>query len=116
MRQKACRARQIIDQIGDKWSLAVVHHLGSGTKRFTELLRVIPGISQRMLTVTLRGLERDGLVERTVYPVVPPKVEYRLTPMGETLLETVCMLMNWAHDHSEKIDAARADYDARVGA
>lgn len=102
-----------MDRIGDKWTLAVIHLIGTSTKRFTELLRVIPGISQRMLTVTLRGLERDGLVHRTVYPVVPPKVEYRLTPMGETLLETVCTLMNWAYEHSDAIDAARTAYDTR---
>ena len=109
----ACKVRDILDRIGDKWSLAVVHQIGTTTKRFTELLRIVPGISQRMLTATLRGLERDGLVSRTVYPVVPPKVEYRLTPMGETLLGTVCTLMNWAYDHSEAIDDARAVYDAR---
>lgn len=111
----ACKARDILDRIGDKWSLTVIHQIGMTTKRFTELLRIVPGISQRMLTATLRGLERDGLVSRTVYPVVPPKVEYRLTPMGQTLLETVYTLMNWAYNHSDAIDAARADYDARVG-
>lgn len=105
-----------MDRIGDKWTLAVIHQIGTSTKRFTELLRVIPGISQRMLTATLRGLERDGLVHRTVYPVVPPKVEYKLTPMGETLLDTVCMLMNWAYAHSDQIDAARGEYDARTEA
>ena len=112
----ACKVRDIVDRIGDKWSLAVIHQIGTSTKRFTELLRIIPGISQRMLTATLRGLERDGLVHRTVYPVVPPKVEYNLTPMGKTLLETVCMLMNWAYDHSDAIDKARTDYDARTPA
>lgn len=110
----ACKVRDIVDRIGDKWSLAVIHQIGTTTKRFTELLRIVPGISQRMLTATLRGLERDGLVHRRVYPVVPPKVEYRLTPMGTTLLETVCTLMNWAYEHSEAIDKARADYDARI--
>ena len=112
-REAACKARQIVDRVGDKWTLAVIHMIGTSTRRFTELLRVVPGISQRMLTVTLRGLERDGLVSRTVHPVVPPKVEYRLTPLGETLLETVCLLMNWAYSHSDEIDAARAEYDAR---
>lgn len=110
----ACKVRDIVDRIGDKWSLAVIHTIGTTTKRFTELLRTVPGISQRMLTATLRGLERDGLVHRTVYPVVPPKVEYRLTPMGATLLETVCTLMNWAYTHSDQIDAARTEYDART--
>jgi DNA-binding HxlR family transcriptional regulator len=112
----ACKIKDILDRIGDKWSLAVIHQISTSTKRFTELLRITPGISQRMLTATLRGLERDGLVERTVYPVVPPKVEYRLTPMGMTLLETVCVLMSWAYDHTDAIDAARAAYDNRIEA
>ena len=111
-----CKIRDIINRVGDKWTLAVIHQIGTSTRRFTELLRIVPGISQRMLTATLRGLERDGLVQRTVYPVVPPKVEYRLTPMGETLLQTVCMLMSWAYDHSDAIDAAREAYDARIDA
>jgi DNA-binding HxlR family transcriptional regulator len=104
----------ILDRVGDKWSLAVIHHIGMSTKRFTELLRGTPGISQRMLTATLRGLERDGLVRRTVHPVVPPRVDYELTSMGKTLLGTVCTLMGWAHAHTDEIDAARAAYDARV--
>ena len=108
----ACHARQILDRVGDKWSLTVIHQLGS-TRRFTELRRAIPGISQRMLTVTLRGLERDGLVTRTVYPVVPPRVDYALTPLGQTLLGTACTLMNWAVDHGVEIDEARAAYDER---
>ena len=111
-RAAACHARQILDRIGDKWSLAVIHQL-STTRRFTELRRAIDGISQRMLTVTLRGLERDGLVERTVYPVVPPRVDYALTPLGRTLLGTVCTLMSWSVEHGDEIDTARAAYDAR---
>lgn len=110
----ACKVRQVLNRIGDKWSLAVIHQIGTSTKRFTQLLRDIHGISQRMLTVTLRGLERDGLVRRTVHPVVPPRVDYELTPMGQTLLGTVCTLMNWAYQHSDQIDRARADYDARA--
>lgn len=112
-RDLACHARQILDRVGDKWSLAVIHELGQSTKRFTELRRGIDGISQRMLTAALRGLERDGLVSRTVYPVVPPRVEYRLTDMGRTLLGTVCTLMSWAYDHAEQIDKARAEYDSQ---
>jgi DNA-binding HxlR family transcriptional regulator len=81
-----CRAREILDRVGDKWSLYAIALLGGGTRRFTELKRGIDGISQRMLTVTLRGLERDGIVTRTQYPVVPVRVEYALTPMGRTLL------------------------------
>lgn len=111
----ACKVRQVFDRLGDKWSLEVIYQIGTSTKRFTELLRSTRGISQRMLTATLRGLERDGLVHRTVHPVVPPRVDYRLTAMGETLLDTVCQLMNWAYDHSDQIDQARVEYDARVG-
>ena len=106
-------AREILDRIGDKWSAYVIHMLGGETRRFSELRRGIEGISQRMLTVTLRGLERDGIVTRTVYPVVPPRVDYALTPLGETLRETVCALVLWAEDHRPDIDAARARYDAR---
>jgi DNA-binding HxlR family transcriptional regulator len=84
-----CRAREVLDRVGDKWSLLVISLLGERTRRFTELRRSIDGISQRMLTVTLRGLERDGLVTRTVHATVPPRVDYALTPMGRTLLDTV---------------------------
>ncbi|SNR22824.1 winged helix-turn-helix transcriptional regulator [Actinomadura mexicana] len=108
-----CRAREILDRVGDKWSLQVIALLGERTKRFTELRREIDGISQRMLTVTLRGLERDGIVTRTVYPVVPPRVEYSLTPMGATLMDAAGTLVAWAEDHLAQIDAARDDYDAR---
>jgi DNA-binding HxlR family transcriptional regulator len=110
----ACRAREILTRIGDKWSLYVVSRLGEETKRFTDLKRGIEGISQRMLTVTLRGLERDGIVVRTVYPVMPPRVEYALTPMGRTLLETVGTLVAWAEDHVTQIEDARAAYDTRA--
>lgn len=103
----------MLDRVGDKWSVYVISLLGDGTRRFTDLLRSIDGISQRMLTVTLRGLERDGIVTRKVYPVVPPRVDYTLTPMGHTLLTTVRQLMEWADDHTGDIDAARAQYDAR---
>lgn len=108
-----CRAREILDRIGDKWSLQVISLLGERTKRFTELKREIDGISQRMLTVTLRGLERDGIVTRTVYPVVPPRVDYSLTPMGATLMDAASTLVTWAESHLHEIDAARADYDSR---
>jgi DNA-binding HxlR family transcriptional regulator len=112
--QVTCKMRQILDRIGDKWTLAVIHQLGDGTRRFTELRRSIDGISQRMLTATLRALERDGLVSRTVHPVVPPRVDYELTPMGETLLGTVCSLLDWARANSDDIDRARAEFDART--
>ena len=109
-----CLAREVLDRVGDKWSLYVIHLLGGGTRRFRDLRRDIDGISQRMLTVTLRGLERDGLVTRTVHPTVPPRVDYALTPMGRTLLDSVCALVQWAEGHLADIDAARAAYDHRV--
>src|SRR5436853_216694 len=109
----ACQAREVLGRIGDKWSLYVISRLGEDTRRFTDLKRSVVGISQRMLTVTLRGLERDGIVTRTVYPVMPPRVDYALTPMGRTLLDTVRELIVWADDHALDIDAARARYDQR---
>ena len=109
-----CRAREVLDRVGDKWSLLVISLLGERTRRFTELRRSIDGISQRMLTVTLRGLERDGLVTRTVHATVPPRVDYALTPMGRTLLDTVRSLVEWADSHVPEINAARAAYDRRA--
>jgi DNA-binding HxlR family transcriptional regulator len=108
-----CRASEVLGRVGDKWSLQVIFCLGGGTRRFTDLKRGIDGISQRMLTVTLRGLERDGIVTRTMYPVVPPRVDYALTPMGATLLDAVGTLIGWAHAHLDQIEAARAAYDTR---
>ena len=109
-----CHAREILDRVGDKWSLYVIHVLNSaGTLRFNELRSQVAGISQRMLTVTLRGLERDGLVVRTVYPEVPPRVEYALTSLGSTLRQLVCGLVEWAGAHLPAVDAARSAYDAR---
>ncbi len=110
---EACPVREVLDRVGDKWSVHVIHMLGGRTRRFSELRRGIDGISQRMLTVTLRGLERDGLVTRTVYPVVPPRVDYALTPLGETLLETICSLVTWSEAHRTDVDASRARYDDR---
>ena len=109
----SCRAREVLQRVGDKWSMLVIDLLGQGTKRFTELHRAIDGITARMLTVTLRGLERDGIVTRTIHPVIPPRVEYALTPMGRTLLDTVGELVSWADSHLPEIEAARAAYDAR---
>ncbi|MEU8133843.1 winged helix-turn-helix transcriptional regulator [Streptodolium elevatio] len=111
-----CEVRQILDRVADKWSLLVIALLDRHTLRFTELRRKIDGISQRMLTVTLRQLERDGLVERTVYPVVPPRVEYALTPLGATLHDTIQALVTWTEGHQNEIAAARAAYDAREAA
>ena len=104
--------RQILDRIADKWSLLVISLLEDRTLRFTELRRQIDGISQRMLTVTLRQLERDGLVCRTVYPVVPPRVEYCLSPLGHTLLGTIQALVTWTEEHQAEIALARAEFDA----
>jgi DNA-binding HxlR family transcriptional regulator len=109
----SCRVRQILERVGDKWSLFVISCLGEGPKRFTVLKREVAGISQRMLTVTLRGLERDGIVSRTMYPVMPPRVDYELTPLGRTLLDAVGALMAWADAHLDEVDTARAAYDAR---
>jgi DNA-binding HxlR family transcriptional regulator len=106
-----CRIRDMLDRIAEKWSLAVVHELAWGPLRFTELKRRLDGVSQRMLTATLRGLERDGLVSRTVHPVVPPRVDYQLTPLGISLLETVCRLMAWTLEHMPDIEQARHEFD-----
>jgi DNA-binding HxlR family transcriptional regulator len=108
-----CRASEVLGRVGDKWSLQVIFSLGEDTRRFTDLKRGIEGISQRMLTVTLRGLERDGIITRTIYPVIPPRVDYTLTPMGRTLLDAAGTLVCWAHAHLDEIDAARIAYDAR---
>jgi DNA-binding HxlR family transcriptional regulator len=109
----SCRAREVLQRVGDKWSVYVIDLLGQGTKRFTELHRSIDGITARMLTVTLRGLERDGIVTRTIHPVIPPRVDYALTPMGRTLLATIGQLVNWTDSHLPEIEAARAEYDAK---
>jgi len=111
-----CEVRTILDRIADKWSLLVICILADGVRRFSELRREIDGISQRMLTLTLRQLEREGLVTRTVFPVVPPRVDYELTPLGSTLLETIQTLVAWAGEHGNEIIEARAAYDARAAA
>ncbi|WP_433088858.1 winged helix-turn-helix transcriptional regulator [Dactylosporangium sp. CA-052675] len=100
--------------IEDKWSLLVIAMLGPGPRRFTELKRGLDGISQRMLTVTLRNLERDGILVRTVLEVMPPHVEYRLTEMGVTLLEAVEPMIAWGRENVARVESARADYDART--
>ncbi|WP_155370915.1 winged helix-turn-helix transcriptional regulator [Catellatospora vulcania] len=113
--EMTCQVRDVLDRVGDKWTLNVVHQLRHGTRRFTDLKRGIDGISQRMLTVTLRALERDGLVARTVHPVVPPRVDYALTPMGQTLLKTAWELIEWAQTHADDIAGARRRYDSTAG-
>ena len=110
----ACRVRAVLDRIGDKWAIYVVDRLGGGPLRFSELLRAIDGITARMLTVTLRGLERDGVLTRTVHAAVPPRVDYALTPLGETLLSAIGELVIWADTHLPEIEAAQASYDGRL--
>lgn len=110
----ACRTRVVLDIVGDKWSLLVVRNLKNGPRRFTELKKGIDGISQRMLTVTLRSLERDGILTRTVHNVMPPHVSYELTPLGATLRQATAPLLEWSVAHLGDIDDARADYDARA--
>lgn len=108
-----CRAvSEVLDRVGDKWSVLVVTMLGDGPKRFNELKRSIASISQRMLTLTLRGLERDGLVTRTVFPTVPPRVDYALTELGCSLLTPVNALGLWARQNRDKMQAARTRFDA----
>ena len=108
-----CRAvSEVLDRVGDKWSVLVVAMLGDGPKRFNELRRAIASISQRMLTLTLRGLERDGLVTRTVFPTIPPRVDYELTELGRSLLAPVNALGTWARQNRQKIQPARIQFDA----
>ncbi|WP_151962543.1 winged helix-turn-helix transcriptional regulator [Acinetobacter oleivorans] len=109
-----CRAtREILDRIGDKWSLYIIASLAKGTMRFNELRRGIDGISQRMLTLTLRGLERDGLVSRTMYPTIPPRVDYELTELGQTLLVPVMALVSWADNNQLAIKEAHERFDEK---
>ncbi len=111
-----CPVRDVLDRIGDKWSVLVLALLGEGPMRFMELKRRIGLVSQRMLTRTLRGLERDGLVTRTVFPSVPPRVEYALTELGTSLHGPISALAAWSFDHRQDVADARARYDAREGA
>ena len=103
--------REILDRVGDKWSVLVIALLGVQGQRFSELRRAIDGISQRMLTLTLRQLERDGLVGRTVHATVPPRVDYALTPLGESVLEPITALTRWAQEHGTDIAEARRKYE-----
>jgi DNA-binding HxlR family transcriptional regulator len=109
-----CRGvASILARVGDKWSVFVIMLLGEGPRRFNELKRMVGGISQRMLTLTLRGLERDGLVTRTVFPTIPPRVDYELTDLGRGLSKPVEALGRWAMDHQTEIQAARTRFDGR---
>lgn len=105
---------EVLSLIGDKWSIYVVVMLGQGKRRFSELKREVDGISQKMLTVTLRGLERDGYVTRTAYATIPPRVEYELTELGQDLLVPVRALGDWANRNEARVVGARIRYDARL--
>jgi DNA-binding HxlR family transcriptional regulator len=108
----ACKGiNEVLSRIGDKWSMLIVSRLAYGPQRFSELRRAIPTISQRMLTLTLRGLERDGLVSRTVTPSIPPRVDYELTALGHSLRGPVCALSQWALDNIDAIHVAQGTFD-----
>jgi len=106
------RVSTILSRIGDKWTILVVRELGGGSKRFSEIKRGLGSISQKMLTTTLRALERDGFVNRTVFPTVPPRVDYELTPLGHDLLKPVRTLSEWALTNAERIEKAQRKFDA----
>jgi len=111
-----CRSiTPILQRIGDKWSILIVMMLARGPQRFNELKRLVEGISQRMLTLNLRGLEREGLVSRKIFPTIPPKVEYKLTDLGKSLCIHVIAVGQWAEENYDAIQAARETFDARNG-
>jgi DNA-binding HxlR family transcriptional regulator len=114
--EKEKLVREMLGRVADAWTLLVIDALEGGEKRFGQLRREIQGISQKMLTHTLRQLERDGLVERTAHPVVPPRVDYKLTPLGESLGEAVCGIWLWVEANMEKVQASRGAYDGEVQA
>jgi DNA-binding HxlR family transcriptional regulator len=111
--QANCLSRQVLGLIADQWTPLVIYALEDGTTRFGQLLKRIDGISKKMLTQTLRAMERNGLVQRVVYPVVPPVVEYSLTPLGQTLIEPMEALRIWAYGHLQEVAHARTIYDQR---
>jgi len=110
-----CPSRRVLDLLANKWTVLVIYALSSGTKRNGELQRLVLGITQKMLTQTLRELECNGIVARTVYPVVPPMVEYNLTAMGQTLIEPLKTLCNWAMQHIPEVEASRARFADNKG-
>lgn len=110
--QESAFIREVLDQIGDKWTVLVISTLGAAPLRYSDVQASIPGISQRMLTVTLKALERDGLVTRTAYPEVPPRVEYELTDLGRSLLGAVMTLAGWAATHYEEVAESRRAHEA----
>jgi len=112
-----CPTRKVLDRVGDRWTVLVVSTLlDAGTCRFTELRNRIGGVTPKVLTQTLRGLERDGLVTRTVYAQVPPRVDYRLTPLGQGLDKLIAAIRDWAEDHIGEVVAAQHEYDAATSA
>lgn len=111
--QRDCPSRRLLDRIGDRWTVLVVSALDAGPRRFTALATEVDGVSQKMLTQTLRSLERDGFVSRTVYPVVPPHVEYELTDLGRSLLAPIRALAAWAVDNMDAVVERQAEYDGR---
>jgi DNA-binding HxlR family transcriptional regulator len=113
MYQNDCPTRKVLDLIGNKWAVLIIGLLEHEPKRFSELQRTIIGISHKMLTQTLRGLERDGLITRTVYPQVPPRVEYRLTSLGKTLCAPLAAVRDWAEENIQAITHAQQSYDLR---
>lgn len=113
-RAAGCPVRDVLDLVGDKWTSLVLSFLSDGSLRFGELRRLVLGISQRMLTATVRDLERHGLISRTVHPTIPPNVEYALTPLGESLVPLVRGIVHWSQAHGSEIAAARATYDAAI--
>ncbi len=113
-KEPGCPTRDVLDRVGDTWSVLIVGNLAEGALRFNELKRRTEGISQRMLTLTLRLLERDGLILRTVTPTVPPRVDYALTALGRTLLEPIHMLSTWAEKNRGVIQRSRERFDAKA--
>ncbi len=111
--QRDCPSRTVLDRLADRWTVLVVGALDAGPLRFSQLAQRVDGVSQKMLTQTLRGLERDGLVTRTVHAEVPPRVEYELTGAGRAALEPLRALERWTLDHASEVLAAREAYDAR---
>ena len=106
-----CSTREVLKLIGDQWTALVIYALEGGTRRFSQLSAQIDGVSKKMLTQTLRDLERNGLVQRVVYPVIPPHVEYSLTPLGQTLIEPIRALRQWAEAHVQEMEQARIEHD-----
>jgi len=110
----SCPSRQLLDRLSDKWVSLVLTGLADGEQRYSELSRLIAGVSQKMLTQTLRNLERDGLLIRSITPAVPVRVDYQLTPLGRSLLPVVRAVKDWAEQHMDQVQSARAHYDATI--